>query len=282
MSQVLHGVLFGHGHMGQLHASKIASRSDVTLDIIDPKQGLTTKTTEQPDFAIVATPTFAHADIALPLLKSGVPCLVEKPLTNNIKHAEMMAKHPHLSVGHIERYNPVFQVIDNAKPEYIEAERLAKNKGRSQDIDVIGDLMIHDLDLLLKYMPGTISDVRAKGVGIMGSLPDLVNARIEITMHTGRTGVANLTASRVSSVDMRTWRLFEPGRYWSLDLKNQTGKAIAWPDTPLPVSIDAADPLTAEHDAFFDAVRGHHPFPCNGHEALQALHLAERIRQCLR
>jgi len=279
--QTLHGVLYGHGHMGRLHAQKLTARSDIKLAIVDPAQGINTTTADGPDFAIIATPTHAHAQVALPLLEQGIPCLVEKPLACRLSDAENLARFGHLSVGHIERFNPIFQSVEGTSPEYIDIERLAPNSGRSSDIDVIGDLMIHDIDLVLKFMPGTVTDVRAKGVGITGNLPDLVNARIEIAMANGKTGVANLTASRVSAISRRTWRLFEDGRYWSLDLINGKGKTIQWPNESQPLVVHKTDALTAEHDAFLGAVKGNNPYPCTGSEALAALQLAERVRQCL-
>jgi len=280
-AQTLHGVLYGHGHMGQLHAKKLSSRTGIKLAIVDPNQGLHTATESRPDFAIIATPTQAHAQVALPLLEQGVPCLVEKPLAYRLSDAEDLAQYAHLSVGHIERFNPIFQSVEGANPEYIDIERLAPNSGRSSDIDVIGDLMIHDIDLVLKYMPGIVTDVRAKGVGITSHLPDLVNARIEIAMTNGKTGVANLTASRVSTISLRTWRLFEDGQYWSLDLIKKEGKTIQWPHNSRPLIVDKTDALTSEHDAFLGAVKGQNPYPCTGKEALAALQLAERVRQCL-
>jgi len=279
--QPLRGVLYGHGHMGQLHAQKLASRSGINLAIVDPLRGIDTTTHDAPDFAIIATPTHAHAKVALPLLEQGVPCLVEKPLACHLNDAENLARFPHLSVGHIERFNPIFQPLADATPEYIDIERLAPHSGRSNDIDVIGDLMIHDIDLVLQFMPGTVTDVRAKGVGITGTLPDLVNARIEVEMANGKTGVANLTASRVSSTARRTWRVFEDGQYWSLDLINKEGKTVQWPNETQRLVVHKVDPLTAEHDAFIGAVKGENPYPCTGAEAVAALQLAERIRQCL-
>lgn len=278
----LTGVLFGHGHMGKLHAERILQRSGVQLEIVDPAQGLGAAAAHTPDFAIIATPTRVHAEVALPLLERGVPCLVEKPLAATLSQAEQLAKYSHLSVGHIERFNPVFSAIKDARAEFIEVERLAPSTGRSSDIDVIGDLMIHDLDLLLQVMRGPILDVRAKGVSVAGALPDMVNARIEIDLGPNRVGVANLTASRVSNQTVRTWRVFEPGRYWSLDLHKRQAKTQTWPGEPEGLlSLGDSDPLTAEHEAFLAAVRGDGPFVCTGTEALAALALAERIRQCL-
>ena len=118
----------------------------------------------------------------------------------------------------------------------------------------------------------------------MTQKPDIVNVRLEIERPDGRVGVANLTASRVSLKPVRTWRLIENGRYWSLDLKHHTAKVVAWEDQDMnaePISIPKADALTAQHNAFFDAIRYKGTHACTGKDALGALQLAERIRTCL-
>jgi predicted dehydrogenase len=281
---VLRGVLYGHGHMGRLHAIKLSARTDVALDVIDPALGMHRSVDEKPDFAIIATPTEAHAHVAFPLLKEGVPCLIEKPLSNSIIEASSLAIHEHLSVGHIERFNPVFIPVSSCEPEFIEVERLAPFSKRSMDIDVIADLMIHDLDLLLTYMPGEILDVRAKGVGVISDSPDMVQARIEVQLRTGKVGVATISASRVSATAVRRWRIIEPGQYWSLDLLTRTVKKVDWGSgalAPTQVDVPDSDPLQNEHDAFLHAVRGHQAFPCTGRDALAAMKLAERVRSCL-
>jgi len=281
----LYGVVYGHGRMGKLHVSKLAQRSDISLAIVDEAQGLKAQEHRQADFAIIATPTHSHKSIALPLLAQGVPCLVEKPLANTLEHAQILAQYEHLSVGHIERFNPVFSALDHQTLTFVDIQRLAPMSKRSQDIDVIGDLMIHDLDLLLKRMPGTVSDVRAKGVGIGGDRPDMVAARIEIQLENGETGVANLRASRMSPSTVRTWRVFAPGQYWSLDLHNHTVTTRRWsdgnPGATETVVIPKTDPLSAQHTAFFGAIRGEQPYTCSGSEALAALVLADCIRKSL-
>ncbi|MGB0638442.1 MAG: Gfo/Idh/MocA family protein [Myxococcota bacterium] len=282
---VLQGVLYGHGHMGRLHATKLRARPDVELKVIDPALGMYAPESNNPDFAIIATPTQLHAQIASPLLNAGVPCLVEKPLASSMTDAARLAAHAHLCVGHIERFNPVFSLISECKPEFIEVERLAPFSDRSMDIDVIADLMIHDLDLLLRYMPGEIVDVRAKGIGVISNRPDIVQARIEVLLQNGRIGVASISASRVSTTAARRWRLIESGQYWSLDLLTRTVKKVDWASgalTPTTVAVPDSDPLQAEHDAFLHTVRGEQSFPCTGSDALAAMTLAERVRSCLR
>ena len=220
-STSLHGVLFGHGRMGQLHASKLASRTDVSLSIVDPSAGWSGTAPSSPDFAIVATPTRSHAEVALPLLEKGVPCLIEKPLTARASQGEHLAQFPHLSVGHIERYNPALIPLAQCRPRFLQAQRLSSFSGRGTDVDVIADLMIHDIDLALMFIPGEVIDVRAVGVGVVTGAADIVDARLEIRQANGEVAVASLTASRVSRRATRTLRLVEPGVYWTADLAQQ-------------------------------------------------------------
>lgn len=280
----LHGVLFGHGRMGRIHAQKLRERSDVRLSIVDPAHDMNDPVPDTPDFAIIATPTDGHARLALPLLERGVPCLVEKPLAANASLARTMASFPHLSVGHVERFNPVFAPLKTCAPRFIQAERIAPFSSRSEDIDVIHDLMIHDIDLVLGFMPGTITDVRAIGIGVVSGKADIVNARVEIALADGALGVAQLTASRVSRRRSRVWRLVEAGMYWTLDLDTAQIQRIPWGEQRLeaePIKVAKTDAITAEHDAFLAAVRGARPYPCTGAEALAALELADQIRAAL-
>lgn len=277
----LSGVLYGHGHMGRLHAEKLRARSDVRLAIVDPDQGFNDPVTGVPDFAVIATPTLTHAALAAPLLDSGVPCLIEKPLAPNLVLAEALSTHRHLAVGHIERFNPVFTELPQGDISFVNIERLTPNPGRDADVDVIDDLMIHDLDLLLHWVGGTVTEVHAKGLSVSGTQVDMVNARIELTRESGETAVANITASRVSERTVRTWRAFAPGHYWSLDLHQRTGKHARWGSSPETMRIPKIDPLQAQHDAFLSAVRGERDFPCSGTDGLRALQLADTVRRCL-
>lgn len=277
----LSGVLYGHGHMGRLHAEKLRARSDVQLSIVDPAAGFNDDVVGKLDFAVIATPTETHAAVAGPLLTSGIPCLIEKPLAPSLALAEALATHRHLAVGHIERFNPVFSGLPRGEIAYVSIERLAPHSGRSVDVDVIDDLMIHDLDLLLHWVGGEIVEVRAKGLSISGGKLDMVTARIELAQPSGETAVANITASRVSERTVRTWRAFAPEQYWSLDLHRHTGRYARWGESTTQLEVPSIDPLEAQHDAFLRAVRGERDFPCSGQDGLRALHLAEKVRQCL-
>lgn len=275
------GVLLGHGHMGRIHAAKLRQHQDHgTIDgfaIVDPPCGHTPDLPAALDFAIVATPTTTHAELALPLLAAGVPCLIEKPLAATRAEAERLAAYPHLAVGHIERFNPALP--RGVRPQFFEAQRLSPFQPRGTDVDVIADLMIHDIDLALSMLGGPVQDVRAIGVGVMTGTADIVNARLEIG-----EGVASLSASRVSAAPVRTLRLVEPGLYWSADLRARTLTRVRWGEgtlIPEPVDVPAHDPIFIEQAAFFAAVRGEAPYVCSGVEALAALTLADRIRAAL-
>jgi predicted dehydrogenase len=267
--------------MGQLHAAKLAERDDVELTIVDPSAGRRGPAPRLPDFAIIATPTRCHAEVALPLLERGVPCLVEKPLSARAADGAALADFPHLCVGHIERFNPALAPLSGCRPRFVQAERIAPPTGRATDVDVIADLMIHDIDLALSFMPGAVTDVRAVGVGVVSGTADIVNARLEIRQSDGSTAVATLTASRVSRREARTLRLVEPGVYWTVDLSAGRVQRVPWGEGALgatEVTVPQGDALQAQHDAFLSAVRGQGDFVCSGQEALQAVAIADQIR----
>lgn len=275
------GALLGHGHMGRIHAMKLRQHQEAgTIDgfaVVDPPRGLEPDLPAQLDFAIIAAPTTAHAALALPLLSAGVPCLVEKPLAATLADATALAAFPHLAVGHVERFNPALPL--GVRPRFFEAQRLSPFSSRGTDVDVIADLMIHDIDLALSMLGDDIRDVRAIGVGVLTGSADIVNARIEIG-----DAVASLSASRVSAAPVRTLRLVEPGLYWSADLRTRRLTRVRWGEgelAPEPVEVAQQDPIFAEQAAFFAAVRGEAPYVCTGAEALAALTLAERIRAAL-
>lgn len=280
----LHCVLFGHGRMGSLHAAKLQARDDIELSIVDPAAGWTDPPPRAPDFAIIATPTHTHTAIALDLLERSVPCLVEKPLCADVHEARQLAQYPHLSVGHIERFNPAFAAVRGCRPRFLQAERIAPPSGRSTDVDVIADLMIHDIDLALQLMPGKLVDVRATGVGVVSGSADIVEARLEFLQADGQTAVASLTASRVSRRAARTLRLVESGVYWTVDLAKAQVQRIPWGEGDLQattVDVPQQDALENQLQAFIAAVRGETEYPCSGADGLRALLLAERIRSAV-
>ncbi len=277
----LSGVVIGLGHMGAHHLRKLAARDDVRVRAVDPPKGLDGPI-GNPDFAVVAVPTAHHLEVTLPLLERGIPCLVEKPLAATLPEAGRLVAFPHCLPGHIERFNPVFRVLDGARPRYLEAERMGPPSGRSDDVDVVLDLMIHDLDLVRWLMPGPFVDLRALGLGLPreggddAPSHDIGNARLET--RDGR--VASLSASRISRRSIRRLRIFTERDYWSLDLGLRRAERIRWADGSLeaqPVPVPAGDPLEAEHAALLAHVRGEQPYPLTAHDGLAALELALRV-----
>jgi len=301
MSRRLRGAVLGMGHMGGHHARKLAGRSDVDLVLIDPQAGHASVVPEGLDFAVIATPTASHHQVALPLLEAGVPCLVEKPLAATLEQARALAAFPRLSVGHVERYNPALDAVTDVRPAFVETTRLSpwrapRAGARGTDVDVAADLMLHDLDLVLSWLggpadaPAPLIDLRAVGVGVMSGGADMVDARLEWgpSAH-GPGGVAVLRASRVSPAAVRTVRLFAPGRYWSLDLLHKAAHRVDWEGAtqaadlaPQPVPVFAADALEREHAAFLAAVRGERAYPVSGPEALRVLELVDAIQRAVR
>ena len=281
----LRGLLFGHGHMGRHHARRLSARADVVLQVVDPAQGLPRPSVLSADFAVVATPTSTHAAVALPLLAAGIPTLVEKPLATTLSDAQALARHPHLSVGHIERWNPAVRAVAHVRPRYVEAQRLApwpapaQAGGRGTDADVLADLMLHDLDLALRFLPGPVGDVRTVGLGVLSGRPDIAKARLET-----RTGVADLTASRVSRTPVRALRLVDDQQYWSVDLLSHRVTRVRWGEGRLDgeeVPVSPGDALVEELEAFIASVRTGGPMPVPGSEALRVLEAVAAIRAAM-
>lgn len=283
MTAPLHGVLFGLGHMGTHHARKLQARPDVRLQVLDPPRGLSGDV-GRPDFAVVAVPTTAHLQVARDLLEAGVPCLVEKPLAATVDDAAALAAHPGCCPGHIERFNPVFRAMGPVDARFVQAERVAPPTGRSRDVDVVTDLMIHDLDLAAVLLGEPITEVRAIGVALSrtpGAPVDLADARLETA--SGR--VATLTASRAARRSVRSLRVFTSGEYWSLDLAGGRAECIPWGESvgvarivPLP----PGDALDAEHEAFLAFARKEAPFPVSAAEGLRAMVLASAVHARIR
>ena len=275
----LRGVLLGHGHMGRHHARHLAARSDVALVVVDPAQGLHWPPGLRPDFAVVATPTASHVEVAQPLLDAGVPCLVEKPLAHSVAAARALENYAHLAVGHVERFNPALDGLWGLPHRWVEAERLAPYGGRGLDMDVIDDLMVHDLDLARALLGGPLREVRASGVGVVSGSADIVNARLELG-----AGVASLTASRVSRRARRALRLVGDGCYWSVDLAARSVTRVRWGDGALDgeaVPVADADPLARELDAFLAMARGEAAPAVSGADGRAALELAAAVRSAL-
>jgi predicted dehydrogenase len=253
------------------------------------------------DAVVVATPTESHAEVASAALAAGCHVLVEKPLTATVAAgetllAEAAAAGRVLHVGHVERFNPIFQALrgEIGVPAYVEAERLAPFVPRSLDVDIVLDLMIHDLDLLLHLVPAELESIDAVGVPVLTPREDIATARLRFANGT----VADLTASRVSQEKARKMRCFARQGYYSLDLLTRSARRVrmaprAQGALEVPgvgrFGVDEAhlteskpDPLTGEWRAFLAAIAGEDSAGVTGEEALRVLATAVEIRRGVR
>jgi predicted dehydrogenase len=233
------------------------------------------------DAAIVATPTITHASIACPLLEAGIDVLVEKPIAPSLEEARQITSAAAsagriLQVGHLERFNPAVQALRRivTLPLFFEIHRLSLFSPRSLDVDVVLDLMIHDIDIVLSLtgcMPG---EIRAAGISILSPKVDIANVRLAFPGGC----VANLTASRVSTERVRKIRLFQPSQYISVDYGRQDVLAFSVRGNQEigfePVTVEKNEPLKLELESFFEAVRTRRSPEITGEEATSALEVA--------
>tara|TARA_B100001123_G_C15203621_1_gene984359 strand:- start:329 stop:1303 length:975 start_codon:yes stop_codon:yes gene_type:complete len=175
------------------------------------------------DAVSIATPTITHFEIAKQAMNKMCHVLIEKPITKNIREAKEIVqiseqKKLIIQVGHIERFNPAFYTLRNSQihPLFVESHRLAPFNIRGTDVDVILDLMIHDIDILLSLVQSKINEVRASGISVLSDNIDTANARIEFN----NGCVANLTASRIANKKIRKFRFFEKNAYTTIDFLN--------------------------------------------------------------
>ena len=246
--------------------------------------------------ASVAVPTHDHARVGSELLRRGLDVLVEKPIAASLAEADDLiriseAERRILQVGHTERFNPAVVAAAEVvtQPLFFEVHRLGVFSGRSLDVDVIFDVMIHDLDILLTFVSAPIEHVHAVGIPILSSKVDIASVRLEFA----NGCVANLTASRVSTDKVRKLRFFQPNQYVSIDFTRQDVLVVSLDPSkagapPSPLGLPAGlqfrkletkteEPLRAELRAFLEAVRTRRPAPASGPEGRRALELAERV-----
>ena len=236
------------------------------------------------DAVSLATPTVTHRQIACEVMRAGISVLVEKPLAASLEEADEMVETARssgvvLQVGHLERFIPAVTAAGTivTTPQFFEVHRLSVFTPRSLDIDVVMDLMIHDLDVVLSLVPGEVAEIRAAGVPILTPRIDIANARIEFE----NGCVANLTASRVSSERVRKLRFFQPGQYVSLDYSTQETSLVAVnysPEGRLTVDsrmldVERGEPLRLELESFVAALAGN-PVRVSGEDGRRALALA--------
>ena len=240
--------------------------------------------------AVVAAPTVAHADMGCELLGRGLHVLIEKPLASSLAEADRLLERAGgrvLAVGHVEFYNPAVQALLalGTRPRFVEVQRLGVFSPRSLDVDVILDLMIHDLQILHALDDSPVAEVRATGIAVLSPRIDIANVRVELASG----GVANLTASRVSSERVRKLRAFLPNRYYSLDYQAQEIKGYRLEETgsrrrilPDDLPIERAEPLKRELEAFLAACRGEPAPRVDGAQGRRALATALAVVEAIR
>ncbi len=236
--------LAGAGHLGKIHLKCLLNTKFEFAGFYDPDPSVRKTIVEThsvksfdslselidaSDCIDIVSPTVHHYEIAKTCISRGKHVFIEKPLTESTKQAEELVKLSKeygvkVQVGHVERYNPAIRSLKNInfKPKFIEGHRLAMFNPRGTDVSVVLDLMIHDIDIVLSMVKDNIKDVRANGVSIVSSTPDICNARIEFE----GGAVANLTASRISMKNMRKIRIFQEDAYISLDFLDKEAQVI--------------------------------------------------------
>jgi len=236
------------------------------------------------DAAVVATPTSLHAAVGCELLESGIDVLVEKPIAADLASARRLvdtaAEHERiLQIGHLERFNPAVAALKKITtvPLFFEIHRLSLFSPRSLDVDVVLDLMIHDLDIVLNLAGGMPEEIRAAGISILSDKVDIANVRLSFPGGC----IANLTASRVSTERVRKLRLFQPHQYISLDYQKQEAVAFTVGGNQQigfqPLAVTKEEPLRLEVESFLEAVATRRSPLVPGEDGLRALEVARAI-----
>ena len=296
--------VIGVGHLGQHHARIYSELPQTRLvgvaDIDQPRRteigdrfgaahfGDYRSLLSQVDAVSVAVPTLQHREVVLDCLEAGVHVLVEKPIAATPEEGRQMVRHAKqnglvLHVGHVERFNPVRDLVRDriSNPRFIECHRLAPFQPRGTDVNVVLDLMIHDVDLILSFGLGQVKSVEAVGIAVLSPQVDFAHARVEFN----EGCVVNLTASRMSTGRLRKMRLFQEHLYLSVDFLSRQGIVYRQTDPATgessvqEESIQAGDeePLKRELQAFVQAIQTSVPAGVSGEEGLAALELVHAI-----
>jgi predicted dehydrogenase len=298
MSKIRVGII-GVGYLGTQHARILSYLEEAELEAvadIDFQKALQIgnrhgvryfqnyeEMIDDIDAAVVATDTSAHFSVSMSLLKQGKHVLVEKPITATVEQGEQLveaaAKNNLIfQVGHLERFNPAVEAVENmiSEPKFIEVQRLGSFSARSLDIDVVLDLMIHDLDIILALIKDEVVAIKSSGIHVVSEKTDIANARLEF-----KSGcVATLTASRVHQGKVRKLRIFEPTSYYSIDYIDQEVKIFPLDGRQTDIKtlkIQKEEPLKRELKNFLDCIETGKNTKVSGVEALRALRLAYNV-----
>lgn len=296
--------MLGAGHMGRYHAEKFAARGDcrlVGVADVEPSraQALAQKlgcpaffhyqdTFKHADAAVVSVPTERHHEVAAACLEAGLHVLVEKPIAVDLAQSDALIslsrkKKRVLQVGHVERYNAAFRALAARmqRPLLIDAERLSGFKRRGADVDVVLDLMIHDLDLCLALARSEVTDLSACGFRVLTQDIDIATARLEFADGC----VANLSASRVSQAPVRKLRVFQPGLYVSADLQAGSLRYVGQVQGTIEEQEEShagGDALASQAEGFVKAIQGGSAAGVDGADGRRALGLALDVGRLVR
>lgn len=296
----------GTGYLGRLHARVLTQMPEVeVVGFVEPNdeaaaEVMSTLQLKRFDSisalageisaAVVATTTTTHHEVSMELLAHGCDLMIEKPITSSIDGGRALVATAResgriLQVGHVERYNPAVRAVEAllTEPRYVEAQRLGVFVPRSLDVDVLLDLMIHDLNLVLSFVGSKIIKIDAVGVPVLTDKVDLANVRLEAD----NGAVAQLTASRVSSDRVRKFRFFGDDAYFSVDTREQMVKGYRL-DTngeraikPIEITVEKKEPLRAELESFIDCVGTRKRPLVSGEDGVAALELAIRVADAI-
>jgi len=309
-SQKTKCAVIGVGYLGQFHAEKYAASKQAELVAVCDSSAERAKEiadrlgceafTDPADLigrveaVSIAAPTQLHFSLSRFALQNGLHVLVEKPITARIEDAEeidLLAQQRGLvlQVGHLERFNPTVSALMKSPPtpRFIESHRLAPFKTRGADVNVVLDLMIHDVDIVLHLTDSKVRTIHASGARVISQEIDIANARIEFESGC----VANITASRVSGKSERMMRVFSENEYTVLDLQGKTlrrhrvGDGIDQNGMPIieseTLTLDGSDALALEIEAFLNSIRTGAPVATSGREGVEALRTATQITELL-
>lgn len=310
MTATLRAGVAGTGHLGSLHARKYQALTGVELAAVADVDEASARRAAgesgarvctdhrtlagEVDLASVVVPTGLHYEVARDLLNAGVHVLVEKPVTTTLDEARALIELAEqkglvLQVGHLERFNPAVQALDEygGEPLFIESHRIAPFNPRGTDVNVILDLMIHDIDLIQQLVKSPIQEIRANGVPVLTDNTDIANARLAFA----NGCVANVTASRVSQKSQRSMRIFQRDTYFLVDMGEhklqirRRGSGESWPGVPDIESedrdLERGDALLAEIESFVDCARNNRVPAVTGTDGLRALEAASEITRLL-
>ncbi len=296
--------VIGVGHLGRFHAAKYAGMKDVDLvGVVDIDESRAKDAAaefntraftdyrdvlDRVDAVSIAVPTSLHRDVAIPFLKRRVAVLLEKPMASSLEEARDIISAAEqgeatLQVGHLERFNPVIMDLSGSikRPMFIEAHRISPFTNRGIDVDVILDLMIHDIDIILTFVKSDIASVEVVGVPVLTDKIDIANARIRFESGC----IANITASRVSAEVMRKIRVFQPDSYVSIDYAKKAVDTYTMTQDKKILhnykEINDPDALETEIASFVRAVANNEKPVVDGMAGLQAMQVVNLLKDSI-